>query len=242
MDKFFFIITDYLNGKTVYPPIRRSLNSLFSVSITSFLFEKIYFKYEWLDLNYRPILNFFIKGDFFIPFSLFVVVHYLLFIFSSFIFNLTTTRKSSKSLKNILNYQLKRSHVKSFKRTIQNNSVMPIEIDQEAWLKIYDYIKGTVNENALESLQKVLDEQKQIIEHNFNLIVKLIVVVTIYFASITHFGWLLYLLVLLLSIVGLICLWWLYLGLDLLPAAIKKFDTEVQKYLQSNLINQNTDA
>ncbi|MBO9564683.1 MAG: hypothetical protein J7621_18035 [Niastella sp.] len=119
---------------------------------------------------------------------------------------------------------------------------MPIEIDQEAWLKIYDYIKGTVNENALESLQKVLDEQKQIIEHNFNLIVKLIVVVTIYFASITHFGWLLYLLVLLLSIVGLICLWWLYLGLDLLPAAIKKFDTEVQKYLQSNLINQNTDA
>lgn len=234
MDKFFFIITDYVNGKVIYPPIRRILNFLFSISIASFIFEKFYFKYEWLDPSYKSILDFFVKGSFFIPFSLFVVVHFLLYFFSSALFSFTTTRKSSKALTQILKFQLKKSHVKSFKRKLKNNPITPIAVDAETWINIYEHIRSSVTADQIAEFQKALDAQKQIIEHNFNLIVKLIVVVTIYFVSINHFGWILYALVLLLSIGGLIVLWWLHLALEIIPAAVRKFDHEVQKYLQSN--------
>jgi hypothetical protein len=238
MDKFFFIVSDYVNGKVVYPPIRRILNFLFSASITSFLFQTFYFKYDWLDLDYKSILDFLVKGDFFIPFSLFLVVHFGLFFLSSLAFNLTMTRKSNRVLSNILKYQLKKKHIKSFKKSLKNNLVAPVHIDDETWIRIYDHVKNSVTKEQWEELEKMLVEKKQLIEPNFNLICKLMVVVSIYFITIPHFGWLLYALVLLFSLLGLICLWWLHLGLDVFPAAVRKFNTEVQKYLQSNQLIQ----
>ena len=61
----FFLVKDYLQGKPVYAIARRALNFLFSVSITSFLFERFYFKYTWMDITaYKAILDFLVKGYF----------------------------------------------------------------------------------------------------------------------------------------------------------------------------------
>lgn len=120
-----------------------------------------------------------------------------------------------------------------------NNPVAPVHIDEETWMRIFEFVRNNVTKENLEELDKVLLEQKQIIEHNFNLIFKIVVVVTVYFITVSYFGWLLYTLVLLLSITGLFCLWWLHLGLEVLPATVRKFDIEVQKYLQNNQLNPN---
>ena len=69
-------LNDYLEGKKVYPVLSRILNLLFVASITSFIFEKFYFKYTWLDISdYKSILDFLIKGRFFIPFPYFFVLY-----------------------------------------------------------------------------------------------------------------------------------------------------------------------
>ena len=76
MNEVFFIAGDYLKGKSIYPAFRRILNLLLNISISSFIYEKCYGVYSWLNYNdYKGILTFFIKGNFFIPLSIFIVVY-----------------------------------------------------------------------------------------------------------------------------------------------------------------------
>jgi len=76
MKELFNIASYYIQGKPVYPPIRKVLTVLFITSIASFIYEKIYGRYTWLNYNdYKGFLDFFIKGRFFIPFSIFIVVY-----------------------------------------------------------------------------------------------------------------------------------------------------------------------
>jgi hypothetical protein len=103
MSEILFII---LKGKSVYPAVRRLLILLFNVSIASFLYEKFYGKYTWLNYNdYKGILDFFIKGHFFIPFSIFVMVYGTLQFLSISLFYAINHFKSVKMIKEILQYQ-----------------------------------------------------------------------------------------------------------------------------------------
>ncbi len=76
MKELFNIANYYIEGKPIYAPIIRLLNLLFLLCISSFIYEKIYGVYEWLDISdYKSILNYLIKGKFFIPFSIFITVY-----------------------------------------------------------------------------------------------------------------------------------------------------------------------
>jgi len=248
MNWFLSFADDYLRGKEVYPPARRILNFLFSASITSFLFEKFYFKYQWMDISdYKGILNFFIKGDFFIPFSIFIIVHFGLWIFSSALFSVTMTLKSSKVLKNIINYRFTKKEQKDVRKAaklINKNRViqLPTPLTEEAFMGVYEHIKRTVPPEQIAAFEAVLEQQKKHLENNFILIVKAIIVITLYFFTIKHFGVLLYSAVILILVSVLTVLWWLYLGLDVLPAAMRKFDSVVQEYLQLRQRFQNESA
>src|SRR5437867_1618468 len=85
MNQLFLVAADYLKGRPVYAPIRRGLNFLFIVSITSFIYQKFYGSYTWYDItNYKAILNFFINGDFFIPLSIYLIVYsFIIFVSGS---------------------------------------------------------------------------------------------------------------------------------------------------------------
>ena len=59
----------------LYRLIRRPLNLLFIGSIASFLFERFYFKYRFLEIaDYQGIATYFVRGGFFVPLCVFVLV------------------------------------------------------------------------------------------------------------------------------------------------------------------------
>jgi len=234
MKEFLFPIGDYLKGRPIYPVIRRILNVLFSVSIASFLFEKFYFKYNWLDISdYKGILSFFIKGYFVVPFSIFIIVHYIIDLFASFFFTWSTLKASTKLTKAAAQFELKREDATNLLNRINNNGVieMPEELSEPILLKYYQYIKKEVSAEQWNQLELDAAKQKNNVEKNFNLMVKAILVISIYFASIPYFGWKLYTVVIFVLIVLLIGFWIAYLLLDVLPPAFRRFRYEADMYL-----------
>lgn len=239
MEKFFFIIGDYLKGKSVYPVMQRILNFLFSSSISSFLFEKFYFKYSWIDFtDYKAILDFFIKGYFFIPFSIFIIVHVMIRSIADYFFSLSVFNKSQKWQSKIFAFELTKEEFPLMENKL-NNQIGESTVKNNNWIKqIYDHIKESVTEEQWRIFINALDKEKQKANDNFALAFKAIIVITIYFFTINYFGWILYLAVLLILLIILIGLWFLGLTLSIIPAIAQKFKLEIEKYIKSTAESQ----
>lgn len=70
-----FLLSDYLNSSNILNSLRRLFNLLFCFSISAFIYKIIFGQYNWYNFNeYILILDFFVNGDFFVPFSIFVLV------------------------------------------------------------------------------------------------------------------------------------------------------------------------
>jgi len=202
MTRYLFFIEDYLRGKPVFSIISRMLNILFSISISSFFFEKFYFKYFWLDItDYKTILDFFIKGYFFVPFSIFIVVHFSIESISNVIFGSVTDNNSSKLAKGLIEFFG----------------------DWPSLIKWYKRIEKSESPTHWRKFKKKFLMQKRVIRERFNLAFKAIIVMTIYFFTISYFGWILYILVMMALIIILISLWGAFLFLDALPSVLRSF-------------------
>jgi hypothetical protein len=240
MQLFSFILDNYLKGRSTYAPLRRILDFLFSASITSFLFQKLYFKYHWLDItDYKGIIDFFINGNFFIPFILFLIVHFGTYFLAYGFFSLTTLHKSARWIKKVLRFRLKRKDISGIAKKVNKNPVvvLPWKLDATILLKYYNHIKKTVPAEQWEKAEISLKNQKLNIERNFVLVVKSIIAVTIYcFKTAPHFGIILYAIVILSLAGGLAFLWYSYLVLDIIPTLFRKIDSEVQQHLASELM------
>lgn len=238
-----FFLADYLKGKTMYPSIRRGLNLLFSISITSFLFEKIYFAYSWPDItNYKLILDFFVKGQFIVPFSIFLVVHGITYFIPSVIFSVYNFRKSVKLTRKIIAYEVGESTINDQLRrfNVLSKNLSPVPLTRESLVDIYLQFKDDLTPESLDELQKSCDEEKAKLEDNFIFAFRTLVFISIYFSVISYFGWILFVITLLVVLGYMVLLLIGYRFLDLLPMAVKKFKYLADKYVHNYLKDQDT--
>lgn len=237
MNSFFFVIGDYLKGKSVYQPISRILNLLFSLSIASFLFEKFYFHYEWLEISdYKSILDFLIKGHFIVPFAIFLIVHYLLSYGSDALFTLITYRAVNKWQTNAYNLELTKKESNKLLKKINRNSFvdLPQKIDIPTLISWYKYIKSTTDTSTWIKLRSDVEQTKINNIKNFNLAIKSLIVITIYFTAVPYFGWLLYSIVLLVIIFLILGIRTFYILMHFLPIVIQRLISETEKYIEEH--------
>ena len=101
IDRCLNSIEQYLKGRDVINVIQRIFDPILTATIASYLLEKYYYKYYWIDISdYKGALNFIFKGKFIIPASLFIVVHISIKVFSRIILSLLTNL--IENLSNIL--------------------------------------------------------------------------------------------------------------------------------------------
>lgn len=239
MQPFSFIVDNFLKGKETYAPIRRILGMLLSISAASFLFETFYFRYQWLDItDYKGIVDFFIRGNFVIPLILFLFVHYMIYLAGTILFSLTINKKSTKWISEIVKLKIKKKDLDKLSKGMYKGSgvKLPFKVPQTWFVQIYLHLKNSIHERQWKRAQFMLQKQTQIIERNFQLLFKAIVVLTIYFVTVPHFGLLTFSVSILLLIGGLIFLWHTYLILDVLPVLLQKIDAELQLYLAEEAI------
>jgi hypothetical protein len=244
MNEIFIIAGDYLKGKSVYPAFRRMLNLLFSISIASFIFEKCYGNYTWLNYNdYKGILDFFIKGNFFIPFSIYLVVYSLTQFISIVFFWAFNHFKSLKITREILQYQFKQDNIDEHLEKINQVSehVSPIQLTKSNMLELYQELRKHVTPKAFEEIEKGLRGLKQNLQDNFTLSLRMLLAITIYFNSLPQFGWVLYLLALWVLTLGMYVFMISHCFLDILPTLMRKFHHQAEEYLKLQTSKANDD-
>lgn len=252
MNEFFGFFSDYLRGNSIYNPLNKSLNILFNASISSFIFERTYGHYEWIDIvDYKSILNFFIRGDFSIPLSIFIIVFISTEIISFFIFTILTGLSKHKWIKRIVQYQLNKDEigerVKLVVQIIQKKIAIPLNRNTTSMIlnQFKENLTGEVLINLKEELKIPMDK----VEETFHLLFKITIAFTIYFVTIERFGWKLYIVVLVILLICLLLLLFIYSFLELLPIMISKLhqltvcylseerDTEISKETDNTIQN-----
>lgn len=237
MNEIFIIAGDYLKGKSVYPAVRRILNLLFNISIASFIYEKCYGGYTWLNYNdYKGVLDFFVKGNFFIPFTIFIVVYAVTQFLSVAFFSALNHFKTIKITREILQYQFKKETVDERLKEITKASkyVSPIKLTKNTMISLYDQLRTQITPEAFEELEKGLKEPKQSLEANFTLAFRMVIAISIYFFSIPQFGWLLYIVAVVILFLAMYLIMISYRFLDILPTLMRKFHLQAEKYLKAN--------
>jgi hypothetical protein len=243
MELKFFVVEDYLKGKPVYPAARRALSFLFSVSITSFIFERCYFRYTWMDIaDYKAIIDFFIKGYFFVPFCLYVIVHFFLDYISRLVYDTLITIKADKVRQKILRAKYKKSDAKKLIKALNENNPVPFVVDEPWLFAIYQQLTNTYTPEQWKGMVAELEKAKRNNEHNFRLVIKGLITISIYFTIVPYFGWKLYLVSILLLIIYGILLFWTYLFMEVTPIAIQKIYADVTDYFAKQQENQTPPA
>lgn len=228
----------FIDGKPIYPALRRALNLLFNISIASFVYQLFYGYYTWLDItDYKGILNFFIKGKFFIPFSVFLVVYAITQFLAVVVFATINHIKSVKLQRQILSYEYKKNNIDEGLEAVNlvSTAVAPIDLTPELLIETYQKLRTHLNEEAYKKVEEALEKPRQSLQNNFILAFRAFIAITIFKISLPEFGWLLYSLTTIIFIVGMLALVLAYRFLDILPTIFRVFHIQAEQYVKEYL-------
>lgn len=232
---YLYFIADYLKGKQIYAPIRRVLNFIFLISITSFFYEVIYGRYVWIEITeYQMILDFFVKGSFFIPLTIFTIVYFITYMISYLLFDVRLHFKKVKNVRKIERIRLAETTVEKRLEELEENTekLAPVTIGKNNFLEFYNKLKSYIDKKEIQLFKKIIDDSKNNLSDTSRIIVRGLLAITIYFFQLPQFGWVLYILILVLIILYWAFNFLAYRLLDLLPALALKIDEELLKYVK----------
>lgn len=237
MNEFFLIAADYFKGKSIYPSARRFLNLLFNISITSFVYEKFYGHYTWLNYNdYKGMLDFFIRGNFFIPFSIYIVVSAVSEFLGGVVFFAFNHFKILKTTRELIYYQVKKETVDEGIREVTKASkyVAPVRLTKSMMIELYQQARNSITPEIYQQMEEALKLPKQSLEANFIMAFRALIAITIYFTIIPQFGWILYLFVTAILICSMYILMLSFRFLDILPIFIKRMIVLGDEYMKEH--------
>ncbi|MDL5051917.1 hypothetical protein QQ054_38585 [Oscillatoria amoena NRMC-F 0135] len=193
MGEFLFFLADYIKGKSIYAPIRRILNLLLSCSITSYIYVKFFGAYQWVDFgDYRIILDYVIKGQYIIPFSIFIVSHYSIEFLSQSIFFLFTYFYCNKHRRRALALRIKLLRANVNQDNSMNNIISLLQglkrINRMGKQKaIFRYILNNLPNEHLEMIVEVSNTIKKTIQFNFTFFMRMIIALVVYYKTLQDF-------------------------------------------------------
>ena len=166
--------------------LKQLLNIIFVGSMASWFFESRFFEYSLLDItDLESIYEFFIDGHFIIPFALFYFFWLLTIGLRMLLFqlpNVFITRSFGPQItKFLIGYYTSNGY------TATTNQVLPKS-------KSFNWLILATPEEKIETKNLINNTLRShhALESDFTLILRAILAITIYFASLQYFGWLTY--------------------------------------------------
>lgn len=241
MSEIFNIATYYMQGKPVYPAVRRLLNLLFNICISSFLYEAFFGKYYWFNYNdYRAILDFFIKGRFFIPFSIFIVVYSITQFVGVVSFIFLGHFKSIQLQRKILSYPFKNDEFGEDLKNLESASkfVAPVDLTPELMIAAYHEIRKDIKPEVFSEIELSMKEPRQNAEEYYILAFRGLVAITFFKISLPTFHWTLYLITVMVLLGVMIFSLIMFRICDIIPTILRKYHSEAENYIKDQLEQQ----
>ena len=216
-------VGDLIGKKKLFPLAQHLLNFLFVISISSFLFEKFYFKYKLLDItDYQVIYNFLIKGNFAVPISIFFIVWVLTFFISKYAFIVANSALSKRFREKINKIEAEILKEKS----IQEPSSIKDDREKD-WVRfLVEEIKASNTKKDLNRILAFMRKKKDECQDEFVVVLRGLIAVSIYFSAVPYFGYLLFSILIAAFLIYVFLLVSLYQLMELTPDIIFK----IRKY------------
>lgn len=233
MKDLLFVFTDYLKGNPVYPEIRRDLNLILNINISSFLYEKIIGKYTWIEiLDYKSILDFFVKGNFIIPLSLYVLTYSTIAITAFLFFDLRLNYKKIIATERIKSNEWDKERFDEMLESLTkfNLKFKVASYSKEKIILFYKNKIRSASKNDIDEIEKLIEIQKRNLSTLFSLIYKMLIAVIIYYFSLSNFplGLFASALIIFGGIIFLIIM--AYRLIDILPTLHEYLNNQVDEY------------
>jgi hypothetical protein len=198
MQQLDLLLGQFLSGRSFYAPVRRALNMLFTISLTSYLYIQVHGPYRIYQLDERDeIIAFFTSGFFFIPFSFFIITYYVtqwvpafIFDFGAYVVRVLIARKLSR--KNFSKRWIRRW----INRIVLNSKYTPRRFSRAELERVLLELRTHVTSTQLSQMRESFKAPLKQAEANFILFSRTVVAITVYFNVLPQFGWKLYVLVL----------------------------------------------
>ena len=185
----------------------------------------------YLFLNTSRYLIFFIKGQFIIPFCIFVIVYSITQFLSWILFSLLTHWGIIKIKKEIIDYELEPEDEQKgidYLKTVSKYAVKE-DVSNEKLSEFYIEFKKEMGDSFYDEMNKEFSKEKKNIADNFYFIIRLIVAIIIYHFYLPNFDNILFVIALLTLIILAFVLVLSHKSLEILPVIIKKFDERVKE-------------
>ena len=240
MTEIFNVASHFIQGKPIYRPVRRMLNLLLNVSIASYFYIRCFGPYQWLDVtDYKGILDFFIQGKFFLPFSIFIVVYAITETFGYLLFKGLTHFWSLRNQRKLLQYSLTSKQIDNGIEGIglASKAVVPEEMTKEKLVQFYNEIAPEITPEALREMKQALDDPKKNLQSNFVAVIRIMIALLVYVGTVAHLSGGVFVLVLIVLIIMSAFFVIAYRILDVLPALFRMAKAEGDKYLTAEKKN-----
>ena len=230
---------DLIRSKKLFPLAKHLLNFLFVVSISSFLFENFYFKYELLDVtDYKKIYTFLVKGSFAVPLTLFFITWIITYSISTYAFvfaNMALSKRFRKKI-NEIEIELEKEADKIENVAETTHGISFKERYGKDWISfLIEKIKARYTTKDLERLMTYMSKVKREKEDEFVILFRGLIAVSIYVCIVPYFGKILYLLLLISFIIYVFILVSIYQLMELTPEIILKIR---RKYNRDKITNE----
>lgn len=224
---------NFIKSKNLFPLTKDLLNILFVLSISSFIFEKFYFKYDLIDVtDYKIVYAFFVKGDFAIPLSIFFISWALTNILGNLTFLL-----ANSALTNYFRRQIERTEIelkKEFDKVEKNvkevHNISMKERYGKDWINyLIEKIKLSFSQAEYEKLLRYMSKTKIEKEDEFVILLRGLIAISIYVCVVPYFGKILYFLLISTFLFYVLIIVSIYQLMELTPELISKIKQAYNK-------------
>lgn len=187
-------IASKVSERSISIRIKALLNILFVGSLTSAVFEYVFFEYILIDAeDYENVYRFFIDGQFFIPLSLFFLLWHTTDLAGSLIFKLPNMYVERKFKKSVINFSIEKfSFFDNMDPEAKRIADQVVKIPSDSWT--IELLKEFKKSTDYVKISKGLNIARDRLSNESVLIFRAFILITIYFNSIEYFGWSLYVL------------------------------------------------
>jgi len=233
MEEGYTLLGDFLKGRSLYAPMRRLLNLVFTTSLTSYAYIYFYGAYEVMDLvKGETLLRAFVSGTFIIPFSLFVIVYYLTQWGAALIFEVAIYIGTFKLARRLIRSKWSQKHIRLWlQRIYRSSKYAPQPLSPALMQQVLAQVKTELTHKALVDMKKSLEVPIKAAEASFILFVRTVIAITVYFNALPQFGHRLFWSVLVVLVIAMVIVCFGVILLKVIPEMLMRLRQECDRII-----------
>lgn len=223
-------IAELIRHGKILTVVKPFLSVIMVAGITYAIYHKRYGAVVLPDeFSLKKTSEYFLNGDFIVPFGIFFFVWAMTSIICGAFFDLINSKITDWIWKHInpLNFIDPTRTVEDAKL----NAGTLVGVPRKQWaVRMYEAVRNKINNQKIEEINKRLQLAQLEYASDFVLIIRSIIAIVIYFNSVTYFGWILFLALMLLEIVLIVLTFIGFQFSALLPMVASKYTEEYKKH------------